>query len=153
MNYCIPDVYEMPHMGMGGYGVPGGGEHCMYAGEGPVYGQCEPQRLHHPPCMEPTWPPPPGQHYSCSYSAGPPVFKNEYCGVEIPLGHFHHQPEYFPDIKSDISHLQWMQGAHKRGTLTGSRHISLRFSFEPHSVLDMLMMSQYFFNLITNTGT
>lgn len=118
MNYCIPDVYEMPHMGMGGYGMPAGGEHCMYSGEGPIYSHCEPQRLHHPPCMEPTWPPPPAQHYSCSYSAGPPVFKNEYCGVEIPLGHFHHQPEYFPDIKSDISHLQWMQGAHKRGTST-----------------------------------
>lgn len=132
MNYCIPDVYEMPHMGgMGGYGVPGGGEHCMYAagGEGPVYGHhCEPQRLHHPPCMEPAWPPPPSQHYSCSYAGGPPVFKNEYCGVEIPLGHYHHQPDYFADIKNDISHLQWMQGAHKRGTRSSSSVLLVWFS-------------------------
>lgn len=115
MNYCMPDMYEVPHAGMGGYTVQGSGEHCMYAGEGPGYRHCEPQPLHHPPCMEQTsWPP--SQHYSCSYAGGPPVFKSEFCSMEIPLSHFHHQPEYLMEIKPDISHLQWMQGVHKRGT-------------------------------------
>ncbi|XP_035849020.1 thyroid hormone receptor beta isoform X3 [Sander lucioperca] len=119
MNYCIPDMYEMPHSGLGGYSAQGGGEHCMYAagkgltGYGPGYGHCEPQPLHHPPCMEQAWPP--SQHYSCSYAGGPPVFKSEYSSIEIPLSHYHHQPEYFPEIKSDFSHLQWMQGAHQKG--------------------------------------
>ncbi|KAI3358940.1 hypothetical protein L3Q82_014741 [Scortum barcoo] len=102
----------MPHSGIGGYTVPGGGEHCMYPDERPGYGHCEPQPLHHPPCMEQAWPP--IQHYSCSYG-DPPVFKSEYCSVEIPLSHFHHQPEYFPEIKPDFSHLQWMQGVHRKG--------------------------------------
>ncbi|KAM6974958.1 thyroid hormone receptor beta isoform 2-T2 [Tautogolabrus adspersus] len=113
MNYCIPDMYEMPHPGVGGYPVQGGGEHCMYPGEGPGYGHCEPQPLHHPPCMEQTWLP--SQHYSCAYSGGPPPFKSEFCSMEIPLSHFHHQPEYFPEVKPEFSHLQWMQGAHKKG--------------------------------------
>ncbi|XP_043993606.1 thyroid hormone receptor beta isoform X4 [Gambusia affinis] len=113
MNYCIPDMYEMPHAGVGGYAVQGGGEHCMYPGDGAGYGHYEPQPLHHPPCMEQAWPP--GQHYSCSYAAGPSSFKNEFCNVEVPLSHFHHQPEYFPEIKPDYSHLQWMQGAHRKG--------------------------------------
>uniref|UniRef100_A0AAQ5Y594 Thyroid hormone receptor beta n=1 Tax=Amphiprion ocellaris TaxID=80972 RepID=A0AAQ5Y594_AMPOC len=113
MNYCIPDMYEMPHASIGGYPVQGGGEHCMYPGEGPGYGHCEPQPLHHPPCMEQAWPP--SQHYSCSYTAGPPVFKSEFCSMEIPLSHFHHQPQYYPEIKPEFSHLQWMQGAHKKG--------------------------------------
>ncbi|XP_075968929.1 thyroid hormone receptor beta isoform X3 [Anarhichas minor] len=114
MNYCIPDMYEMPHSGMGGYTVQGGGEHCMYSGEGPGYGHCEPQPLHHPPCIDQqAWPP--SQHYSCSYAGGSPVFKSEFCSMEIPLSHFHHQPEYFPEIKSDFSHLQWMQEVHKKG--------------------------------------
>lgn len=115
MNYCMPDMYEVPHAGMGGYTVQGSMEHCMYAGEGPGYGHCEPQPLHHPPCMEQT-PWPPSQHYSCSYAGAPPVFKSEFCSMDIPLSHFHHQPEYFPGMKPDISHLQWMQGVHKRGT-------------------------------------
>ncbi|XP_031709666.1 thyroid hormone receptor beta isoform X5 [Anarrhichthys ocellatus] len=114
MNYCIPDMYEMPHSGMGGYTVQGGGEHCMYSGEVPGYGHCEPQPLHHPPCIDQqAWPP--SQHYSCSYAGGSPVFKSEFCSMEIPLSHFHHQPEYFPEIKSDFSHLQWMQEVHKKG--------------------------------------
>ncbi|XP_074470265.1 thyroid hormone receptor beta isoform X5 [Sebastes fasciatus] len=114
MNYCIPDMYEMPHSGVGGYPVQGGGEHCMYPGEGPgVYGHCEPQPLHHPPCMEQAWPP--SQHYSCSYGGGPPVFRSEFCGMDIPLSHYHHQPEYFPEIKPDFSHLQWMQDVHRKG--------------------------------------
>ncbi|XP_068431332.1 thyroid hormone receptor beta isoform X1 [Clinocottus analis] len=116
MNYCIPDMYEMPHSGMGGYAVQGGGEHCMYSGEGPGY--CEPQPLHHPPLhhpplMDQPWPP--GQHCSCSYAGGSPDFKSEYCSMEIPLSHFHHQPEYFPEIRPDFSHLQWMQEVHKKG--------------------------------------
>ncbi|XP_059205188.1 thyroid hormone receptor beta isoform X5 [Centropristis striata] len=114
MNYCIPDMYEMPHPGLGGYTVQGGGEHCMYPGAGPGYGHFEPQPLHHPPCMEQAWQP--SQHYSCSYAAGgAPVFKNEYCSMEIPLSHYHHQPEYYPEIKPDFSHLQWMQGEHRKG--------------------------------------
>ncbi|XP_037650821.1 thyroid hormone receptor beta isoform X4 [Sebastes umbrosus] len=114
MNYCIPDMYEMPHSGVGGYPVQGGGEHCMYPGEGPgMYRHCEPQPLHHPPCMEQAWPP--SQHYSCSYAGGPPVFRSEFCGMDIPLSHYHHQPEYFPEIKPDFSHLQWMQDVHRKG--------------------------------------
>lgn len=110
-------MYEVPHAGLGGYAVPGGGEHCMYAGEGPGYQPCEPQRLHHPPCMEQAWPP--GQHYACSYAA-PPGYKSECCSVEIPLSHFHPQPEYFPEIKAEISYLPWIQGGNKRGTSPGS---------------------------------
>ncbi|XP_034748637.1 thyroid hormone receptor beta-like [Etheostoma cragini] len=120
MNFCIPDMYDMPHSGLGGYSAQGGGEHCMYAaGEGltgygpgyrPGYGHSE---LHHPPCMEQAWPP--SQHYSCSYAGGPPVYKSEFRSMEISLSHYHHQPEYFPEIKPDISHLQWMQGAHPKG--------------------------------------
>lgn len=111
MSYCLPDMYEMAHPGMGGYMVPGGGEPCMYPGEGPGY--CEPQPLHHPPCMEQAWPA--SQHYCCSLAGGPASFKNELCCRDVPLSHFHQQPEYFPDIKSDFSHLQWIQGPHKRG--------------------------------------
>lgn len=115
MNYCIPDMYETAPSGMGGYTAPGAGETCMYSGGGPGYGHPEPQPLHHPPCMEQSaWPL--GGHYSCSYAAaGPPAFKSEFCSMEIPLSHFHHQPEYFPEIKPDFSHLQWMQDAHKKG--------------------------------------
>nr|XP_040044414.1 thyroid hormone receptor beta isoform X4 [Gasterosteus aculeatus aculeatus] len=115
MNYCIPDMYETAPSGMGGYTAPGSGETCMYSGGGPGYGHPEPQPLHHPPCMEQSaWPL--GGHYSCSYAAaGPPAFKSEFCSMEIPLSHFHHQPEYFPEIKPDFSHLQWMQDAHKKG--------------------------------------
>ncbi|XP_075306613.1 thyroid hormone receptor beta isoform X4 [Odontesthes bonariensis] len=113
MNFCIQDMYEMPHAGVGGYAVQSGGEHCMYPGEGPGYGHYEPQPLHHPPCMEQAWPP--SQHYSCAYAAGPSSFKTEFCNMEVPLSHFHHQPEYFPEIKPDFSHLQWMQGAHRKG--------------------------------------
>lgn len=115
-NYRVADMYEVPHAGMGGFAVPGGGEHCMYGGEGPGYNHCEPQRLHHPPCMEQAWPP--GQHYSCSY-AGPPVYKSECCGVEIPLSHFHPQPEYFPEIKAELSYLPWIQEGQRRGTSPG----------------------------------
>lgn len=114
MNYCMTDMYEMPHSGMGGYTVPGGGEHCMYAGEGPWYGHCEPQPLHHPPCVQQAWPPSQPPNYSCAYAGGPPVFKSEFCSMEVPLSHFHHQPEYFSEIKPDISH--WM---HKKGTASG----------------------------------
>ncbi|XP_062291594.1 thyroid hormone receptor beta isoform X4 [Scomber scombrus] len=113
MNYCISDMYEMPHTGVGCCAVQGGGEHCMYPGEGPGYGYFEPQPLHHPPCMEEVWPS--SQQYSCSYDGGPPVFKNEFCSMEIPLSHYQCQPEYFPEIKPDFSHLQWMQEAHKKG--------------------------------------
>ncbi|XP_032378271.1 thyroid hormone receptor beta isoform X3 [Etheostoma spectabile] len=120
MNFCIPDMYDMPHSGLGGYSAQGGGEHCMYAaGEGltgygpgyrPGYGYSEPQP---PPCTEQAWPP--GQHYSCSYAGGPPVFKSEFRSMEISLSHYHHQPEYFPEIKPDMSHLQWVQEAHRKG--------------------------------------
>ncbi|KAG5279988.1 hypothetical protein AALO_G00083710 [Alosa alosa] len=78
MNYCMPDMYEMPHGVAGGFPVQGGrggggggGEYCMHGGEGTSFGNCEPQRLHHhPPCMEQQWPP--GPAYSCPYPrAGP----------------------------------------------------------------------------------
>lgn len=112
MNYCVQDMYETPHVGMGGYTMQGGGEHCMYPGE---YGHCEPPSLHHlPPCVEQAWLP--AQHYSCLYAGGPPVFKSEFCGAEMPLSHCHHQNEYFPEIIPDFSHLQWMEGAHKKGS-------------------------------------
>lgn len=114
MNFCIPDMYEMPHPGVGGYAVQSGGEHCMYPGEGPGYGQYEPQPLHHPPCMEQAWPP--SQHFSCSYAGGPSSFKSEFSSGDVPLSHFHYQPEYFPEVKADFPHLQWMQGAHRKGT-------------------------------------
>ncbi|XP_078146473.1 thyroid hormone receptor beta isoform X4 [Centroberyx gerrardi] len=113
MNYCISDMYEMPHGGGGGYTAQGGGEYCMYPGEGPGFGHCEPQPMHHPPCMEQAWSP--GQHYSCAYAGGAPAFKSEFCSMEIPLSHFHHQPEYFSEGKPDFFHLQWMQGQHKKG--------------------------------------
>uniref|UniRef100_A0A673BH00 Thyroid hormone receptor beta n=2 Tax=Sphaeramia orbicularis TaxID=375764 RepID=A0A673BH00_9TELE len=114
MNYCIPDMYEMPHTAVGGYTVQGGGDHCMYQCDGPGYGLCETQPLHHhPPCEEQVWAP--TQHYSCSYAGAPPVFKSEFCSMDIPLSHFHHQPEYFQEIKADFSHLQWMQGPHRKG--------------------------------------
>lgn len=118
-DYCLADMYEGPHAGMGGYAAMGGGEHCMYGGEGPGYNPCERlhQRLHHPPCMEQAWPP--SQHYSCSYAA-PPVYKSECCSMEIPLSHFHPQPEYFPEIKPEFSYLPWIQDGHKRGTSSGS---------------------------------
>lgn len=114
MNFCMPDMYETPHTGVGGFAVQSSGEHCMYPGESPGYGHYEPQPLHHPPCMEQAWPP--RQHYSCSYTAGPSAFKSEFCNTEVPLSHFHHQPDYFPEIKPDFSHLQWMQGVHRKGT-------------------------------------
>lgn len=117
MNYCIPHMYEMPHAGVGGYMVQGDGEDCKYPGEGLGYGHCETQPLHHLPCMEQAWPP--SQLNSCLYAGGPPVFTSEFCSMEIPLSHFHHQPEYFPEIKPDFSHLQWMQGAHKKGMTPG----------------------------------
>uniref|UniRef100_A0A674NGI7 Thyroid hormone receptor beta n=1 Tax=Takifugu rubripes TaxID=31033 RepID=A0A674NGI7_TAKRU len=112
MNYCMTDMYEVPHARVGGYTVPGGGEHCMYGSEGPGYSHCEPQRLHHPPCMEQALPP--GQHYSCLYAA-PPVYKSECCSVDIPLSHFPPQPEYFPETKADNFYLPWIPGGHKRG--------------------------------------
>ncbi|KAK5855481.1 hypothetical protein PBY51_005579 [Eleginops maclovinus] len=115
MNYCIPDMYEMPHSGGGGYAVQGGGgEHCMFQGEGPGFGYCEPQPLHHhPPCMEQAWPP--SQQFSCAYAGGPPVFKSEFCSRDVPLSHFHQPPDFFPEISPDFSHLQWMQGEHRKG--------------------------------------
>ncbi|XP_029298817.1 thyroid hormone receptor beta isoform X4 [Cottoperca gobio] len=113
MNYCIPDMYEMPHSGAGGYPMQGGGEHCMYPGEAPGYGYCEPQPLHHPPCMEQAWSP--SQHFSCSYAGSPALFKSEFCSRDLPLSHFHQQPDYFPEITPDFSHLQWMQGEHRKG--------------------------------------
>lgn len=113
--------------------MQGGGEHCMYPGEGPGYGHCETQPLHHPPCMEQAWPA--SQHYSCSYAGGPAVFKSEFCSMEIPLSHYHHQPEYFPEIKPDFSHLQWIQGAHRKGMAWGLLYFWCTLSFELSTVL------------------
>ncbi|KAK0131430.1 hypothetical protein N1851_033882 [Merluccius polli] len=110
MNYCMSDVYEVSHGDMGGYFVSSGEEYCMYPAEAPGFGHCEPQALHHPPCMEQAWPH--SQHYSCSYT---PVFKSEFCSMEIPLSNNHHVADYFSGAKSDFSHLQWIQGDDKRG--------------------------------------
>ncbi|XP_057684116.1 thyroid hormone receptor beta isoform X1 [Corythoichthys intestinalis] len=111
MNYRIPaDIYEMPHSVIGEYTFQSGGEHCLYTGEGPGY---EPQPLHHPPCLEQVWPS--SQHYNCLYSGVPFGIKSDICSIEVPLNNFHHQPEHFPENKSDLPHLQWMQGAHKKG--------------------------------------
>lgn len=93
--------------------MQGGGEYCMYPGEGPGFGHCEPQPLHHPPCVEQAWPH--GQHYAWSHAGGPPVFKSDFCSMEVPLSHFHQQSDYFSDGKPKFSHLQWMQGGHKKG--------------------------------------
>uniref|UniRef100_A0AAY4EWY1 Thyroid hormone receptor beta n=1 Tax=Denticeps clupeoides TaxID=299321 RepID=A0AAY4EWY1_9TELE len=113
MNYCMPDMYEMPHGPTGGFSVQGGGEYCMYGGEGPSFGRCEPQPLHHPPCMEQPWPS--GQAFACAYpGGGGAMFKSEYCGMEIPLSHYH-QPDYFSEGRPDLSQLQWMQGPQKKG--------------------------------------
>lgn len=125
MNYCMPDMYEMPHGVAGGYQVQGGGggEYCMYGGEGTSFGHCEPQPLHHhPPCMEQPWPP--GQAYGCPYPPGPgPVFKSEYCNMEVSLSHYH-QPDYYGDGRTDFSQMQWMQGSHKRGTSGSQRTVT-----------------------------
>ncbi|KAK5884077.1 hypothetical protein CesoFtcFv8_020342 [Champsocephalus esox] len=125
MNFCIPDMYEMPHSGNGGFAVQaggfGGGEHCMFQGEGPGFGYCDSQPLHHlqPPCMEQTWPP--NQQFSCAFAGGPPAFKNEFCNRDVPLSHFQYQqqPEFFPEISPDFAHLQWMQGENRRGMASG----------------------------------
>ncbi|XP_054619228.1 thyroid hormone receptor beta isoform X1 [Dunckerocampus dactyliophorus] len=113
MNYCIPDMYEMSHAVVGEYTIQAGGEPCLYQSEGLGYGHCEPQPLHHPPCMEQSWLS--SQHYTCLYGGAPSAFKGDFCSMEVPLNNFHLHPEYFPDIKSDLSHLQWMQGSHKKG--------------------------------------
>lgn len=108
MNFCLSDMYELPHTGAGEYGVGG---HCLYpAGEGPAYGHCEPQPLHHPPCMEQTWGP--AQHYSCLY--GGAAFKNELCNVELPVSHLP-PTDCFPDIRDDFCPLQWLEGGHRKG--------------------------------------
>lgn len=117
MNYCVPDMYEMPHGGGSGYTMQGGSEYCMYAGEGPGFGHCETQPLHHPPCMEQAWPPS-QQPYICSYPGSAPVFKNEFCNMEIPLSHYH-QPDYVSEGKPDFSHMQWTQGPYKKGMTYG----------------------------------
>ncbi|XP_068616183.1 thyroid hormone receptor beta-like [Brachionichthys hirsutus] len=76
MNYCVPDVYG--------------------AGHGP-----EPRPLHHPPCLEHTWPP----RYSCCFASAPPVFRSDFCGVEIPLSR----------LPPDLPHLPWIEGGHQKG--------------------------------------
>ncbi|XP_077362669.1 thyroid hormone receptor beta isoform X1 [Festucalex cinctus] len=114
MNYCIPDSYEMSHAVVGKYTIQGSGEHCLYAGEGPGYRHhCEPQPLHHPPCPEQVWPS--SHHYNCLYSDVPSGFKSDFCNMEIPLNNFHHHHQYSPEMKSNLSHAQWIQGAHKKG--------------------------------------
>ncbi|XP_017577274.1 thyroid hormone receptor beta isoform X2 [Pygocentrus nattereri] len=113
MNYCMSDMYELPHGANGGYTVPGGGEYCMYGGEGPAFGHCEPQPLHHhPPCMEQAWPN--NQPYACAYAGSNNVFKSEFCSMEVPLSHYH-QPDYFSDSRPDFAQMQWIQAPHKKG--------------------------------------
>ncbi|XP_076013344.1 thyroid hormone receptor beta isoform X3 [Genypterus blacodes] len=105
MNCCMQETYKMPHCELGDCMVQEGGEYCMYPSEGPGFGHCEPQPLHHPPCM----------HYACFYDGGPPVFKNDCYSMEVPLSHFQPQSDYFSDGKPEFSHLQWMQGRRKKG--------------------------------------
>ncbi|KAK2864598.1 hypothetical protein Q7C36_003752 [Tachysurus vachellii] len=117
MNYCMPDMYEMPHGMAGGYTVPGGSEYCMYGGDVSAFGHCESQPLHHnPSCMEQAWPP--GQPltgvYSGTYPGTNPAFKSEYCTMEVPLSHYQ-QPDYFSDDRPDFSQMQWIQVPHKKG--------------------------------------
>ncbi|XP_046700369.1 thyroid hormone receptor beta isoform X3 [Silurus meridionalis] len=117
MNYCVPDVYGMPHGMAGGYTVPGGGEYCMYAGDGSTFGHCEPQAIHHnPTCMEQPWPAgqPYPSMYPATYPGSNPAFKNEFCTTEVPLSHFQ-QPDYFSDCRPDFSQMQWIQVQHKKG--------------------------------------
>ncbi|XP_077446976.1 thyroid hormone receptor beta-like isoform X2 [Stigmatopora argus] len=113
MNYRITDVYEMPHSMIGEYTFQNGGDHCLYSGEGPGYGQHEPQPLHHPPCPEQVLPS--GQHYNCLYSGASFGIKSDLCSIEVPLNNFHHEPNHFPENKSDLPYLKWMQGEHKKG--------------------------------------
>lgn len=113
MNYCIPDMYDLPHAGFGGYGSQADGDHCMYPGQGT-------QPLHHPPCVDPAWPP--SQLYSC-YDGDPAVFKSELYSVDL----YQQQPEFFPELRADFSHLQWLQGDHKKGTETRGRPGSAAF--------------------------
>lgn len=118
MNYCMPDMYEMPHGMAGGYPVPGGGEYCMYGGDGSNFGHCESQPLHHnPPCVEQAWQPsqPYPAVYPGSYPGGNPAFKSEFCTMEVPLSHYQH-PDYFSEGRPDFSQMQWIQLPHKKGT-------------------------------------
>ncbi|KAL4629677.1 thyroid hormone receptor beta isoform X2 [Arapaima gigas] len=119
MNYCMSEMYEMPHSTGGGCPVAGGytahgsgSEYCMYGGEGPGFGHCEPHPSHHATCMEQAWPA--SQPYACAYPSANPVFKSEFCSMEVPLSHYH-QPDYFSEGKADFSQMQWMQGPHKKG--------------------------------------
>lgn len=114
MNYCISDTCEIPHVSMGS-SIQASVDPWSYPGEGPEFGHCEPQRLHHPPCMEQPWLP--SQHYMCMYDNGTSLFDSESCNIEMPPSHWHHQPEYFPELKADLS--QWMQGMFKKGRSPG----------------------------------
>lgn len=128
MNYCVPDMYEMPHGMAGGYTVQGGGEYCMYGGDGSTFGHCESQPLHHnAPCMDQAW-----QHsqpypavYPGAYPGTNPAFKTEFCTMEVPLSHYQ-QHDYFSDGRPDFSQMQWIEVPHKKGTedalLDGDAH-------------------------------
>uniref|UniRef100_A0A3P8VP62 Thyroid hormone receptor beta n=1 Tax=Cynoglossus semilaevis TaxID=244447 RepID=A0A3P8VP62_CYNSE len=54
MNYCISDTCEIPHVSMGS-SIQASVDPWSYPGEGPDFGHCEPQRLHHPPCYVPRY--------------------------------------------------------------------------------------------------
>nr|XP_049606390.1 thyroid hormone receptor beta isoform X2 [Syngnathus scovelli] len=110
MNHCIAEISEMYHSMVGDYTIQGGGEHCVYAGDGPGYGHCEAQPLHHhPPCLEHVWPSSQRDHYL--HACVPSALKSDFCSTEIPLNHFYHHPEHSSEMKSDLSHVQWMQGS------------------------------------------
>ncbi|KAK1785470.1 hypothetical protein P4O66_018838 [Electrophorus voltai] len=111
MNYCIPDVYELPHTTGGGYTVPGEGEYCVYGGGGPAFGHYEPQLSHHQSvCAEQPWPP--SQLYLGAYNH---TFKSELCSAEVTLSHYHQGDCFSEQGRQDLSQTQWMQTAHKKG--------------------------------------
>ncbi|XP_037119350.1 thyroid hormone receptor beta isoform X2 [Syngnathus acus] len=110
MNHCIAEISEMYHSMVGDYTIQGGGEHCVYGGDGPGYGHCEAQPLHHhPPCLEHVWPSSQRDHYL--HACVPSALKSDFCSTEIPLSHSYHHPEHSSEMKSDLSHVQWMQGS------------------------------------------
>ncbi|XP_063042154.1 thyroid hormone receptor beta isoform X2 [Engraulis encrasicolus] len=90
----------------GHHGHPGGPHHPGHHGH-PGHPGAHPG--HHP-----------GQMYGCHYPPPPgimpggPVFKSEYCSMEVPLTH-HHQPDFYGDGRLDYNQMQWIQGPHKRG--------------------------------------
>lgn len=59
INYCMSDVYEVPHGDLGSDLAPGPEEYCVYPAQEPGFRLCEPQALQQQPplCLEQeVWP-------------------------------------------------------------------------------------------------